>query len=117
LNIAYIAFYFSAPAEQTTTSSVPVLEDEEHFEEFGTRPQVVLPTLNKNDIDEDVMPEIVVPVETVPPPTTQTSTDPPTTAETISSTPSTTTTGADTTSEEIFTTLVNELTGAQKDIM
>ncbi|EPB72405.1 hypothetical protein ANCCEY_08507 [Ancylostoma ceylanicum] len=106
-----------ALAESTTTSPVPVLEDEDHFEEFGTRPQVVQPTLNKNDIDEDLMPELVVPVETLPPATTQTSTEPPTTTEPTTTTPSTTTTARSTTSEEIFTTLVNELTQAQKDII
>ncbi|WKX92041.1 hypothetical protein Q1695_010235 [Nippostrongylus brasiliensis] len=51
--------------EPSTTTAEPetaaeVLEDDDHFEQFGTRPEIVQPKLN-NVIDEEPTPDLVTP--------------------------------------------------------
>ncbi|ETN75504.1 hypothetical protein NECAME_12333 [Necator americanus] len=108
-----------------TTTSLPVLDDEEHFEQFGTRPQLVQPKLNKNDISDDAVPELVVPVGVQAPRTLPTTLSEPT--EPITTAPQTSTiateisreefaTASATTLQEVITSFQDKRTESQKDI-
>ncbi|CAJ0596072.1 unnamed protein product [Cylicocyclus nassatus] len=108
----------------TTTMEEPeetVFTDEDHFEQFGTLPRVVQPQLNSNDIDEDAVPEVVVPVPTEPPLPAELPTS--TTTERITTKRSTnfkltTPLPTATVTIELPTTLDTlELTDAQKDLI
>ncbi|KAK6725981.1 hypothetical protein RB195_004352 [Necator americanus] len=108
-----------------TTTSLPVLDDEEHFEQFGTRPQLVQPKLNRNDISDDAVPELVVPVGVQAPRTLPTTLSEPT--EPITTAPQTSTiateisreefaTASATTLQEVTTSFQDKRTESQKDI-